>query len=76
MIRTEYEAKLAATQVYSYSGVITIEDTGGPLVRFVIQRETACDRRWDIVSDQMIPRSIAAALVTDKPVLQREMVAQ
>ena len=75
MIRTEYEAQLAATQVYSYSGVITIEDAGSELVRFVIQRETACDRRWDTVSDQMIPRAIAASLVVDKPVLQRETVA-
>lgn len=76
MIRTEYEAKLVACQVYSYSGVITIEDTGGELVRFVIQRETACNRRWDTVNDEMIPRGIAASLVVNKPILNQETIAQ
>jgi len=73
MIRSEYEARIPATEIYSYSGVITVEDSGGELVRFTIQRETACDRRWDVVSDAMIPRAMAAGLLVDKPLLSQEL---
>ena len=74
MVRTEYEAKLPATSNFAYGGLITIEDSGGDTVRFMIERERLCSGGWAVDSDEIIPRLVAAQLVADRQLLHTETV--
>jgi len=74
MVRTEYEANLSVTTIFAYGGLITIEDSGGDTVRFMIQRERLCSGGWAVDSDEIIPRLVAAQLVADRQLLHTETV--